>query len=116
MNRTAKYYKTDKENTFIKVELFYELGGFNYFTYKTDSRGYYISVRPVVREERNGYTSESFNVMQGYKKLMKEVKRKSEKAFNEALNLSEGIEKEIVDVVCAECGLKVLGIAGRKYH
>ena len=94
----------------IKVRVFYSLGGINYFTCGYDARGYYLSVTPVKREARGSYTSESAVLWSGYKKLLKEVKRKSAKAEEEAINMAKtgSITKLIIDKLVAELGLELV--------
>ena len=93
----------------IKVRVFYSLGGINYFTYGHDARGYYLSVFPVKREDHGSYTSESTRLGSGYKVLLKEVKRKSEKAENEAINMAKtgSIIQPIIERLVAELGLEL---------
>lgn len=31
----------------LKIEVYYHLGGINYFTYKDEQRGYYLSISPI---------------------------------------------------------------------
>ena len=53
-----KRYIPVEENpiaNFIRVELYYDKGGMNYFTGKTERRGYYLSAVPVTSYNR-GYT------------------------------------------------------------
>ena len=73
------------EETHLRIDLYYDLGGYNVFTYKTDPRGYYASFLPVKREVHTHYTSESFVGFSGFKVLLKEVTRQSKKARTEAL-------------------------------
>lgn len=68
------------ENEFVKAQLGYDLGGENVWTLKVDRRGYYVYVRRVKRER--GF--ESFELHDGRKFLLKEVKRQSKKAEAEA--------------------------------
>lgn len=53
-----KKYIEVKENsakvTHLKIELYYDLGGMNYFTGRAENRGYYLSVTPVERGMRDG--------------------------------------------------------------
>ena len=76
-----KYIKTDKckNSNFIIVRTFYDKGGFNYFTYKDEKRGIYLSLQPVKVEERDGYSMESFEGFSGIKFFIKELNRKSDK-------------------------------------
>jgi hypothetical protein len=40
-----------EQATHFKVTVDYTKGGINYFTYKTDPRGYYLYASPVIREQ-----------------------------------------------------------------
>ena len=91
-----KEYREINGQTF-RVEVFYDLGGYNYFTYKPKARGYYVSVTPVTLSKGNGYTTETYMAFSGYKHLLLEVKRKSKKAAAEALEFSaNGIVKKLI--------------------
>lgn len=92
----------------LRVELYYSLGGMNYWTYKQDSRGYYLSVTPVERIQRNGYTTEGYITGSGVKMLIKEVSRKSVKAAAEAEVLAQSHIQELVDYICNEEGVEVI--------
>lgn len=76
-------------NTCLKSEVFYSLGGMNYFTGKEEPRGYYASVGLVKQEHKNGYTTESFMMFDkrfgATKTLLVPVKRKSDKAYTQAV-------------------------------
>ena len=98
-----KYIPCEEKNTFLKCELYYSLGGYNYFTYKQEPRGYYLSVAPV---EKSGIM-ESYVAFSGIKKLMVEVKRKSKKKESEAVEMIEKSLPELVDVVVSKNGIKV---------
>lgn len=92
-----KYFETNQipDSTHIKVELFYSKGGYNYFTGKEEKRGVYVSFCPVSREVRDGYTMESFFAFSGVKFLIKEMKRKSQKALDEV----ESKLSEVADIL-----------------
>lgn len=105
-----KKYIPVKENayaTHIAVELKYNLGGFNCFTYAQEKRGYYLHVTPVKREQRDGYTMESFTAFSGYKQLIKEVNRKSNKSELEAATEAWEIIDIMVERVCRKNGLEL---------
>lgn len=100
------YYKVkenDKRVTDLKVEVYYSLGGMNYFTYRQEGRGYYLSVTPV--ERGNGF--EGFMAFSGIKKLLREVKRKSAKAEAEAESMVEQEKQELIDYVLRQNGLEL---------
>lgn len=64
----------------LEVKVRYEKGGWNYFNGKTEKRGIYVTIKPVHREfgciafQFTGNMKES-----GFKVLVKELGRKSEK-------------------------------------
>ncbi len=52
--------ETEKRWSHIRVDLYYDLGGMNYFSGKVKERGYYIGVKPVVSNSgTNGMFEES---------------------------------------------------------
>ena len=91
-----------REN-YLKVELYYSKGGMNYFTYRNEPRGYYISATPV---ERNGIM-EGFTAFTGIRKLVREVSRKSEKAEREAEATFETEAKELIEYVLNKQNLEL---------
>ena len=48
--------------THIKVSVSYRAGGMNYATYKTDPRGYYLSIGPVALSVSDRCTTEKFSM------------------------------------------------------
>lgn len=90
--------------THLRVELYYDLGGINYFTYREERRGYYGSVIPVARDG----IMEGFTAFTGIKKLIKEVSRKSAKAEDEAAALWATTKQELIDHVLRESGLEIV--------
>lgn len=93
----VEYIPTNKPNNYIKCELYYSLGGMNYFTYKNEPRGYYVSVSPVERDIRpNGVTLESFRAFSGYKRCVVSVERKSKKAQEKALEVYEAHKADML--------------------
>lgn len=47
----------------LKVSVFYSLGGINYSNYKTEPRGYWVSVTPVELSASNGFIGERITGM-----------------------------------------------------
>lgn len=92
--------KGDKVNN-LKVDLYYSLGGINYFTYKNEARGYYLSVTPVDRSERGGIVCESTTLGSGVKKLILEVGRQSKSAAEKATLMSKNYIHDLIKYVCA---------------
>lgn len=90
------------------VELYYNLGGINYFNYKTEPRGYYLSVKPVERTTKDGYITESYAMFSGVKQLVKEVARKSAKSAEQAKQEAEKLEKTLIEYVCERENIRVI--------
>lgn len=88
----TEYLNTNKEKTFLKCELYYSLGGMNYFTGRVEARGYYVSVSPV--ERGDGW--ESFTAFSGWKKCVVECARKGKKAEAKALEVYEAAKQEML--------------------
>jgi hypothetical protein len=107
MKKYIELHEKTRNATHLLIELRYNLGGFNYFTYKQEPRGYYLSVSPVTLEQRDGYTLESFTAFTGTKYLVKEVTRKSEKAEKEAEQRAQEIEKALINFVCTQNNLAI---------
>ena len=108
-----KYLKVQENSaniTDLKIELYYSLGGMNYFTGRAENRGYYLSITPVERCVSRGYTSECYTAFSGIKQLVKVVKRKSQKAEKEAENLAENLANELIEYVCGQNGLELLEV------
>ena len=99
-----------KENaaaTHIKIDLRYDLGGYNMFDYTPKKRGYYLHVTPVTRENRGSYVMESFTAFSGYKQLISEVTRKSAKAEAQAEAEAAEIMDLMISRVCQKNGLEL---------
>lgn len=101
-----KYYIGLKKNdaaTHLRVEMYYNIGGMNYFTGRQERRGYYLSISPVTR---NGIM-ESFTAYSGVKFLLKEVSRKSAKAEKQAEDLATELAPDYIDIVCRRNGVEL---------
>ena len=91
-----KYEPIEGSNKELKIEVYYDKGGMNYFNSKVEPRGYWLSMRQVnVERQDRGIVIESFGLMSGAKMFLKEVKKQSEKAYREALVLAEGKIEEL---------------------
>ena len=89
----------------LKVSTFYSKGGTNFYTYKQEPRGYYLSVTRVVRKiSESGLVSESCMMFTGGKKrLLLEVKRQSPKALALAEEKAKEVMTEVMVKVLSEC-------------
>jgi len=93
----------NKGTTDLRVELTYDLGGYNLFDYTEKPRGYYLVVTPVTRQ--SGF--ESFTAFTGLRKCIKEVKRKSKGAELAAIKDAELVEKAMIGRVLASNHLEL---------
>lgn len=89
--------------THLKCTLYYSLGGVNYFTYKNEGRGYYVSVTPVER----GEYFESATAFTGYKQLVQPCTRKSKKQQEIAEEKYSEVRDKLIEQVLKEQGLEL---------
>lgn len=87
----TKKPESDNLSNVLKVSIYYSLGGQNYFTYKSEPRGWYFSITP----ENHSRGMVSFNMMNaGAKTCILEVKRRTKKNEQTAAGMwDECIEK-----------------------
>ena len=98
-----KYEKIEGSNKEVKIEVFYDKGGMNYFNSKNEPRGYWLSMRQVeVERQERGIVIESFGLFSGAKIFLKEVKKQSQKAYDEAILLAEEKIEELRGHVLAK--------------
>ena len=102
-----KYIEIEPANNAnaLKIEVYYNLGGINYFTGRVDERGYYISVTPVERARG----MESFVAFTGAKQLIHPVKRQSAKAESIAHTKAETMLPALIEYVAQRNGLVLKG-------
>ena len=82
MRTISKYYIPVENNSAcnnLKVHLYYDKGGYNYFTVSSEKRGVWLSVSPVNRVEGDGYSSESYTAFSGTKVFLQDFARWSKK-------------------------------------
>lgn len=98
-----KEFKTDNGTT-LYYKVYYDLGGFNYFTYTTRQRGYYVSIQ----RRYNGFAafSDLSSPDGAIKYLLLECNRKSAKRAQEAEDMALDTIKDIV-AVYNERGIKL---------
>lgn len=101
--------KPNRNATHIEIEVYYNLGGYNYFTGKSEDRGYYLSVSPVERRKNDFGITISYTAFSGIKQCIKPVSRKSEKAKQEAERIAPNFEKDLIRYVCEKNGLEIMG-------
>lgn len=81
----AKSTLTDKQE--IKFIIGFRKGGISWATSQRISTGYYVSVVPVERSNREGFTIESSGAFTGFNDTLLEVDRQSKKRLEEAIRI-----------------------------
>ena len=97
----------DVKCNFLEVKVYYDLGGYNYFTSQPKRRGYYLSVSPLQVDD----VFVSYQGFSGTCMLLNEVKRQSKKGEEEALRLMPEHEQQLIDYVCNKHGIKLKDLA-----
>lgn len=99
-----KIYKPLKEKIGnfkeLCIEVFYSLGGMNYFSGGVNRRGVYLLLKPVSRGE-NGFTESMLMGGQrecGFKILLEELPRKSQKVIDKQFIKVEPLANQIADL------------------
>ncbi len=90
----------EREGRTLKIEVTYNKGGQNNWTGRNEKRGYYLHVTPVkLKQYSDGITMELTTAFSGYKELLKEVGRQSDKALAEAEKIAEQVVEELIEAV-----------------
>lgn len=76
----------------MKTEIYYNIGGYNYFTGEKTQRGYYVSVGPVEQTE----VYESVVAFSSYCFCLFKVNRKSKKQMERAINEYKEVAEMII--------------------
>lgn len=76
---------TKGDATHVEVKLYYDMGGYNYFTGDLLERGLKLSVQPIKKSvsECGKYTTTSFMAFSGISRHLLTLKRFSQKTFND---------------------------------
>jgi hypothetical protein len=105
---SKSYEKIDGTNYELKIQVYYDKGGMNYFTSRPEARGYYLSVSPVQVERReNGIMVESYAAFSGIKALVLPVQRQSPKAEKQAEELAQKMMPELKEQVTSNLKRKL---------
>lgn len=97
VERLEKHYKITENvdgNNAISVAISYNKGGTNFFTYDHEKRGWYFSITPCAVERHDGYSTISIIAFSGYKMLIREIGRNSQKAYDEAVKFMQDHQEE----------------------
>jgi hypothetical protein len=102
------YEKIEGTDYELKIQVYYDKGGMNYFTSRPEARGYYLSVSPVQVERReNGIMVESYAAFSGIKALVLPVQRQSPKAEKQAEELAQKMMPELKEQVTSNLKRKL---------
>ena len=97
-NISTKYLEVAQGGaTHIKVKVYYDLGGYNYFTGENIARGIKLSVSPV--SKGNGF--ESYTAFTGSSRHLQDMKRFSQKTCNNFV-VDPIEEQAMIEYVCRE--------------
>ena len=91
------------EANYLRIDLDYSKGGYNYFTGSLEPRGYYIHVSPVLK---NGNT-EQYVAFSGVKDCLLKVTRKSNKAEAEAMQIFEAVKNKYISYILEKHNLTI---------
>lgn len=110
-NRTiiVKTLKTNSPKV-IEISVSYNIGGMNYFSGKSESRGYYISVTPVEINGHDKYQTKVYSGWSGYKHLLRTAKKYSEKDLEfiaKEIENDNKIHQPLLDMVLSKNKLKL---------
>ena len=103
MKKSIALENPTRDANTLEIEVYYHLGGMNYFTGRNEPRGYYLSVTPALRYKH----STSYISFTGTKILLKEVKRKSAKAEAEAEEIAKSKIDDLIAYVCTRNGIVI---------
>jgi len=95
----TKYDSFPNSEHELKVQLYYDKGGMNYFSNRLETRGYYLSVSPVKRTRVQNLVTEEYTAYSGIKRLILPVGRRSDKSDEQAERLAESKIEELKNEV-----------------
>lgn len=102
MKKYIKIKKEDSNLNYLRIEVDYSKGSIGSIP------GYRLSVVPVSREEKDGYTVETFGVYTGYKFLLFEAYRQSKKQQAKAEEMAVGYIPLVIDRLKEELHFEVI--------
>lgn len=105
ISRIRDITSNDKINK-ITTEIYYDIGGMNYFTSEVEKRGYYFS---ITLEERSG-GFRTYTGFSGVKTCILEVERKSKLAYEKAKAMLDNYENKYLKNFCNEKGYALVDI------
>jgi len=95
--------------THIDIELYYNIGGINYFTGGVEQRGLYLSVTPCKKSFdaiTGRVSSVSYTAFSGVKSLVKELNRFNQKTLDTFV-VDDAIEQKLLNHVIAKNNITI---------
>ena len=100
---------TRGKGTHVDIELYYHIGGMNYFTGTSESRGLYISVQPCEKRVfEGGGMSVGFTAFTGVKKHVKDMTRFTQKALDTFV-VDADLKRQLLDHILAKNDIEIKG-------
>lgn len=105
ISRIRDITSNDKNNK-ITTEIYYDIGGMNYFTSEVEKRGYYFSITP--EERSSGFRT--YTGFSGAKTCILEVRRKSKSAYEKAKAMLDNYKNKYLQAFCDKKGYTLVDI------
>ena len=104
MKKTSKIIKripveNNPDVNQIKVEVYYDKGGPDYYSGGMTKRGLYLNVKPIKLEDHGGYVTETFMGFSGYKMHVLEMGRFNQKKLNDYMPTDDQIDRLVKGVI-----------------
>ena len=103
-----KYYNTNKEGTFIKVETLYNKGGETEWARRRNPRSYQLYISLVEKKNVPGATLETYCPSDSMRLILNEVSRASKKAEAEADKIAETHAQRYVTMFAENRGVQII--------
>ena len=92
-----------KDQKHLTIRFYSQDAGYNYLTYQQNRKGYVVSITPETVTIKNGYTTIETTAFSGVKTQLKEVKRFSQKSFDDCLSV---FAEELLTKLCDYVGFE----------
>lgn len=111
MNARSRVIETievtgNSEINTIEVQLTYNAGGLNYFTYKNEPRGYYLSVSPYKQSQEGHFQTKVYSGFSGIKSFVEEASRFGKKKLDNMM-IDQAKKQELINHVLEKNNIAV---------
>ena len=90
------------KNEFYKIKISYQKGGINYFSGSGERRGVYVIFQTVERQDRDGYSMESFGMFAGFKIMALQLNRASARKFAAVCAAMAAVQDDLFTLYAAD--------------